>query len=96
MPRFFCSELPSTNDVDIKCSYTLPYSPGFFSLFYTLTNRNSETQHCNLYLTYREKKEGMYEAVLIRPKNQIKLSVVLPYPPDLKGSTVYLSSECEK
>ena len=95
-PRLFCSETPSKNDVDINCAYTLPYSHGFISLYFTLKNKGLETQHCNLYLTYQSKKEGMYEAVLIRPKNQIQLSVILPYPNDLKGSTVYLSSECEK
>jgi hypothetical protein len=94
-PRFFCQSAPPTDGVELNCKYTLDYSPGFFALFFLLKNTTSNVKHCNLYLTHKDKRESMYQAVLIRGNNRLKLNVILPYPTDPTGSVISLSSECE-
>jgi hypothetical protein len=94
-PRFYCQSAVPNQGVELNCKYTLDYSPGFFALFFLLKNTTPQVKHCNLYLTYQGKKESMYQAVLIRGNNRLKLNVILPYPTDPAGSTVTLSPECE-
>ena len=93
-PRFICQGLKPEQGVALNCDYTLDYTPGFFSLYFTLANKSLSTKNCNLYLTYQDKKESMYQSILIRRNKNLTMSVVLPYPSDPKGSTVALSTEC--
>lgn len=94
-PRVYCQNAVPSQGVELNCQYTLDYSPGFFALVFLLKNTTPTVKQCNLYLTHKDKKESMYQAVLIRGNNRLKLNVILPYPMDPAGSTVLLSSECE-
>ncbi len=93
-PRFNCQTLPPIKDVHTQCGYTLNYSPGFFSLFFNILNKSSSPKHCNFYLIYKDTKETMYGGILIKEKEGLTSSIVLPYPTDPNGSSVSLTSEC--
>jgi len=94
IPRFSCSNLAPVSSVSTQCGYTLEYSPGFFSFFFTATNQSPVAKHCNFFLIHNGAKETMYAAVLVKSKEQITSSVVLPYPTDSKEASVSVSSEC--
>lgn len=95
-PHFFCqSSQSSPKGVELNCKYALDVTGSHFSQYFSLRNRSELPQACNLYMTYKEKKDLMYSAVLIKAKGQMTLSVTVPNPTDPMGSTVTLLPECE-
>lgn len=94
-PRFFCESSPSAPEgVELNCKYALDVTGTHFSQYFVLKNKTQKPQQCNLYMTYKDQKEIMYSAVLIRPKRNITLSVTVPNPTIPEGITVLLTPEC--
>jgi hypothetical protein len=95
-PHFFCqSSQRDPKGVELNCKYALDVTRSHFSQYFSLRNRTELPQTCNLYMTYKEKKELMYGAVLVKARGQMTLSVTVPNPTDPMGSTVTLLPECE-
>ncbi len=93
-PKFTCTNQQPVSSVELLCGHTLDYSPGFFYLFFKATNKSPVAKHCNFYMLSRAKKEAIYGAVLIKSNETLGSSVVLPYPTEMPGLEVSLTSEC--